>query len=552
MIDAGAARTFLEHLWPEVPRGTRILLWTLPSKTTRLIASTSEAAEVAAGLAEDEDVYVGVGLRPHRLPKGSRGGSADVVQIPGLSLDLDVVGPTHRKQNLFVDLDEAEAFVRDLPLPPAVLVRSGGGLQAWWTFHEGLRLKDARSRSEAESLSRGWGRLARDIARGRGREVDATWDLARVMRVPGTVNRKADPRPVELVHALDRLRIDPTDLEPYAADSTAKPVECGDLTIDPNSEPPFEKFEALRDADPRFGLSWDYSPKRRDLQDQSRSGHDQSVCSMAAAEWTRQEVADLLVSLLRRHGREIRPDYVRRTVAKAFDGLDAELAAERIDGAANEEEARTEALRGLEAATGVPVARIVRRGSGEEWEYTVVLRDGRRVRLGNVRSLSSWQAWWHAAMEAGADPQDRQPKAHAWRRIVGRLNRAGVIEDEVVEEAARTSVLLSLVDQYCAAAPNVSAEDQAIQAEHLRSNRPFRDGAGIVYLSLAGLSEFMARRRRRYTEVELASALKEAGLERVVVKKRDTDGRQVLRRMWTVRADRLAAAGETIPEDPEE
>ena len=47
------------------------------------------------------NVYFGVGLLDHILPRGRRGQKSDICAIPGLWVDIDIAGPNHKKNKLF-------------------------------------------------------------------------------------------------------------------------------------------------------------------------------------------------------------------------------------------------------------------------------------------------------------------------------------------------------------------------------------------------------------------------------------------------------------------
>lgn len=91
---------------------------------------------------------------------------------------------------LFVDADfklSTEATVRErlaaFPLTPSLVVMSGGGLQVYWLLRE-----PAEVQTEAERL--------RDVLRRLAASLDAdivAGESARVLRVPGTLNRKYEP-----------------------------------------------------------------------------------------------------------------------------------------------------------------------------------------------------------------------------------------------------------------------------------------------------------------------------------------------------------------------
>ena len=130
------------------------------------------------------DPYVAVAfLAPGagaRLGRRRRTRNADAAGIYGLWLDLDV------KPGGAPDLDEAEAQAWAFA-EPTLVVATGGGLHAWHLFPEPWVFSDDDDRQRAASLAVRWQEAHRRDA---GWEIDNTADLARVLRIPGTVNSK--------------------------------------------------------------------------------------------------------------------------------------------------------------------------------------------------------------------------------------------------------------------------------------------------------------------------------------------------------------------------
>jgi hypothetical protein len=132
----------------------------------------------------DYCVWFGVATRREKLPDGARGGLTDCVEIPGLWVDIDIVGDNHARADYPPDLDAAHALLEDFPLPASCVVATGGGLQAWWRFDEPRRC------DESVGLLSAWGTTWAELARRRGWHVDNVFEMARVMRLPGTTNTK--------------------------------------------------------------------------------------------------------------------------------------------------------------------------------------------------------------------------------------------------------------------------------------------------------------------------------------------------------------------------
>jgi len=186
---------FLTLLWPDATFDGWLTFFAkgVDGRTTTAAFHRSRLAEAhtwAIAQAETANVWHGVGLRKAKPAKGKRGDAEDVIAIPGLWFDLDVKGPGHAEQHLPATFEDALDFLASLPLKPTCIVFTGGGLQPYWIFPEPLRLSTEADWNRAKSLSERWQRCI--IARGkeRGWKLDNTSDLPRVLRLPGTYNRK--------------------------------------------------------------------------------------------------------------------------------------------------------------------------------------------------------------------------------------------------------------------------------------------------------------------------------------------------------------------------
>lgn len=140
---------------------------------------------------EPEGIYSRVTTITERPGPGKRGGLEISTRLPGFWADIDVAGPGHKsKGTLPPTKKDAVRIVDNSCLPePTVWVDSGGGLYPWWLLEEPYAITE-------ENLSAVM-RLSDDIqtelqrsARELGYEYAPMGDLARVLRVPGTVNRK--------------------------------------------------------------------------------------------------------------------------------------------------------------------------------------------------------------------------------------------------------------------------------------------------------------------------------------------------------------------------
>lgn len=156
--------------------------------------------------------------RPNADGRRRRGGRALAASLPALWADLDVAGPGHRHtlceggatcQHLAgggsrrlhaggpvlplpPDEDAARAVVAGTDLPePTLWIHSGGGLYPIWLIDPVHQITD--DLAELGALSAGWQEvIAASAARAGWHYGTGVGDLARVLRIPGTWNRKTD------------------------------------------------------------------------------------------------------------------------------------------------------------------------------------------------------------------------------------------------------------------------------------------------------------------------------------------------------------------------
>lgn len=157
-------------------------------------------------------------IRPDaEIETGGRGSADQSASLPGLWADIDLQGPGHKHVPNRPDLpghDPSKPILHPLPsgeaqvteilaeagLPkPSFWIHSGGGLYPWWMLEEPrLLTEDPAELAAVAAISANWQKMlgsvfeAHDLHYGTG-----VGDLARVLRIPGTVNRKVadDPRP---------------------------------------------------------------------------------------------------------------------------------------------------------------------------------------------------------------------------------------------------------------------------------------------------------------------------------------------------------------------
>lgn len=191
------------------------------------------------GDADASGIYVGLGLTDNRQsdPKVGRLRAAHVTGLAFLSLDIDIAGDGHESGKPYVpDLATALALAYDLGLEPTVVIHTGHGIQAFyrlaqpWVFgavdedDDGAPVIDD-SKVEAERRRAAdlvWSFVTSVRIRAKqkgGWAVDPTGDLARLVRIPGTRNRKVagEDLPVEILECDPNRRYDIEQIEAVLA-----------------------------------------------------------------------------------------------------------------------------------------------------------------------------------------------------------------------------------------------------------------------------------------------------------------------------------------------
>ena len=121
-------------------------------------------------------LYLGAATRTAGIAKGDR---EHCLELPALWSDIDCVARS-------IDQDEAISALLSLPHPPSCIVDSGRGLHPWWKLKEPLDLSDPKGDEAVIAV-------LRQLAGVCGGDLKVC-DIARVMRLPGTLNTKgAEP-----------------------------------------------------------------------------------------------------------------------------------------------------------------------------------------------------------------------------------------------------------------------------------------------------------------------------------------------------------------------
>ena len=204
-------------------KGGYLVLWTKQDKLPCCFPAPNwgPAAKAAMDRARTRDVYFGIGLQRDALPPNLRGSSDKVGVIPGCWQDIDIRGPNHTEKALPESLEQATELAYSFPLPPTMIIFTGGGVQPHWLFEEPRAFESDEQRREAQQLSRRFQATVQIEALKHGWKLDNTSDLARLLRLPGTFNRKHEPVEVRVLEYHPDRRYSPSDFERFLVPKSA-------------------------------------------------------------------------------------------------------------------------------------------------------------------------------------------------------------------------------------------------------------------------------------------------------------------------------------------
>jgi len=211
-----------------------------PEPRTRWTSATvDDLASAVTGILGDDvtGVYVGLGLTTDRpSPEVGRLRVEHATGVAFLSLDIDIAGAGHSDKPYAPTTDTALSLAHCLGLAPTVVIHTGHGIQAFyrlaepWIFgatdvdDDGAPVIDAArvATERAAAVELVWAFVTSVRIRAKqigGWHVDPTGDLARLVRVPGTRNRKVagENLPVEIVECDPSRRYDREDIEAVLA-----------------------------------------------------------------------------------------------------------------------------------------------------------------------------------------------------------------------------------------------------------------------------------------------------------------------------------------------
>jgi hypothetical protein len=544
---------FLRDLFGDAPGGDdlRIALWTKSNKRTDHLDGAVDGARFEGR----PDVYVQATLVGPDAPKGGKRPKAEhAAATPGVWADIDVAGgPEDPPGKLLApDVDAALEIANGI-LTPTIIVHSGYGVQAWWLLEEPWRFENDEERSQAGRMTKGWQRLLRNAALDKAFGIDYTFDLARLMRLPGTVNDKGPAGVQAAVRVLedDGPRYSMEEIAGYAMD--AAPLQEATQTAKLTSERRFnvQKFEALKENNETFRATWEHTRRERETRGWSMSEFDLALASMAVnAGWSDDEVAELITEHRRKHNggddqKATRVDYLSRTITRARQNAKASERQEHQDAAIDELAQQAESPNGTidpgrtmalfneiisGGREGAPrMMELVQYGKDpDDARFVFVLADGREINVGPYANLRQTRRLDERIGPATGFVMNRVKEDNRWISALTALLRVAQIREEG-EDKTREWVKRYTDDRL-----------GATREEAAREGEPFEEETWI-YVKVAPLARYVRGvMRERINHADLIPLLRRAGFEQHTVHYDTKEGRRSTGSYWRIAKDELS------------
>lgn len=476
---------FLFALWggeEELEHGYA-LIWTLQDKKSQWFKNLTEAGKACAAAQKTKDVYFGIGLSKEPLGHNRRCAKDEIHGLYGLHVDIDYAHKAHKKTNVFPSIEDATEFVKTVVPPflkPSIIVHTGHGIHAHWLFREPLIFESDEEREEGANLLAGFIYTMKEHAKQRGWVIDSTFDLSRVLRIPGTKNHKVKGA-VKEVKAIEssQSRYNPDDFaefiipmpeggysEKLEADPKSNPLN---ITVSSYARPNTERLETMMQVSAKFKRSFlmeDRKSKESKGEHVSASEYDMSLANIAADYgWPVQEIANLLIYFratqfgrdTAEHRKGLRVDYLNRTIMKAIKSLEKQQAAEKLD------ECHMELRQHMESpdTCAVPSHRTIKdelqtvlgiklnrlwKYLGENPQYEMELENGTKIMLGDVNMLIN-QGKLRAVIAAHCGLLIERVKPQVWDKYA-QLMLFACDEKVTGEDTSDRSMMVQLVRHY--------------------------------------------------------------------------------------------------------
>lgn len=541
----------LEALHPEGITG-HLGIFTLPDAKTKWFTDAAKAFNHAIKIT-DKNVYFTICTMGKDLGPFKKGTEEDAVSMPCLWIDIDYLGPNHKNKDLPPTKEDAVWLIKNtLPenYQPSIVTFTGGGLQGYWIFKEEWTFETEEDKKEAKNLIVRFNALFKRKASEYGWDVDSTTSLAQIFRVPGTLNVKGTEAVKTEIMESSETRYNPDDFETILPEIESRGLyqerENLNIILLPDANPNKENFQLLMDMDDLFEATWEKRRKDKSMRDKSLSGYDYALANIALNYgWSDQEIANLIVAFRRKHSvseKDLKKSqnlkYISDTINNAretrkknqYDKFlqDVPKQSAKYQPTKELKDAKTlkeKMLVSLSHSLGIDISKFIKY-SGDNPEYVLVLRDGKKINIGSTTNLYSFSKFQQQIM-GQVNVLVNSKKKDEWFDTLGRI-MAAIDEIDPGFDARSTGIITSYLKDYW----NQQNIDDDIEAI-LANKTPFtRDSKKWIFLQ--HFKEFLTLNGEKYNTKELGMIIAQLDGYRKTLGFKKEDGTTTTRSAYDV------------------
>jgi hypothetical protein len=452
----------LQTIFELKPADEYVLVWQSKLKTSYWFQDPEEITpRLNPGLYNKGDVYFGLGTSKVDHGKFNRCKAEEISGIGAFWLDIDVKGEAHKKGKLPESYDQAHQLLLTAYPEPSCIIDSGHGLQAYWFLDTWYTITD-ENRSFIQNLLLEFNAHWRLTCAANGFDADSVCDLARVMRLPESMNCKILSNKVQVKewqqiipssHSIAQISTwwDSAQLKQKVLELEKKPRAASKNDIDTIQSPApdnleetiqlnMEKWDILKSIDKRVELTW--KGEREDLADQSASSYTMALGRLALNYgWSDEDTTALLVAFRKFHHWEVKPHAIKLTIQKIHDTPSGFADSDSQD----PEEKKPISLEAISNTIGIQIKELIRFDTTPP-AYILVTQDDKRINLGGIEGITDFKRFRNIVASATGILATKF-KPDAWDRVAQGL-LGFLIHDSAGSEATEEGQLIEWIQVY--------------------------------------------------------------------------------------------------------
>ena len=205
-MDIEMSNLFLKTVFKDIDDDAVVYLWRSGDRQTCFFQLSDALVidkiihQAAEWTEKQHNVFYSV-FPIRQIPEKCRGSAEDAKYLVEFFGDIDIKGKNHKSGKNYPESREEVQKILAGFTPPSILVDTGGGLHGHWLLDVPFKIESKEDYQKAEALTHQFRDALQQQFRQHGREIDSVGDMARVARLPGSMNFKQpdNPRSISII-----------------------------------------------------------------------------------------------------------------------------------------------------------------------------------------------------------------------------------------------------------------------------------------------------------------------------------------------------------------